>query len=68
MLVISRTPVFRARGSADRAVELLAERGHGVWIGPGIRVRVLQIIAGAVHLGIEAPQHVPIRRDELGEP
>lgn len=68
MLVIARPPVFKHRSSADRAAELLAEVGHGVWIGADIRVRVLQITGGEVHLGIDAPLHIAIRRDEGVKP
>lgn len=44
---------------------LSRRRGEGVTIGPDIRVIVLGVRDGQVRLGIEAPQHVEVHRDEV---
>jgi carbon storage regulator len=44
---------------------LTRRRGEGVTIGPDIRVVVLGSKGGQVRLGIEAPQHVEVHRDEV---
>lgn len=68
MLVLTRRPVFRDSATLhpDDLAAALAVPGHGVLIGPNVLVRVLSISAGQVRLGIEAPLHVKVRRDELG--
>lgn len=44
---------------------LTRRRGEGVTIGPDIRVIVLGMRDGQVRLGIEAPLHVQVHRDEV---
>ncbi|MFN3680712.1 MAG: carbon storage regulator CsrA [Nitrospira sp.] len=44
---------------------LTRRRGEGVTIGPDIRVIVLGMRDGQVRLGIEAPPHIPVHRDEV---
>jgi carbon storage regulator len=44
---------------------LTRRRGEGVTIGPDIRVVVLSTQGGQVRLGIEAPRHVEVHRDEV---
>ncbi len=44
---------------------LTRRRGEGVTIGPDIRVVVLSSQGGQVRLGIEAPKHVEVHRDEV---
>lgn len=44
---------------------LARRRGEGVTIGPDIRVVVLGTKGGQVRLGIEAPKHVEVHRDEV---
>jgi carbon storage regulator len=44
---------------------LTRRRGEGVTIGPDIRVVVLSTHGGQVRLGIEAPKHVEVHRDEV---
>lgn len=44
---------------------LTRRRGEGVTIGPDIRVVVLSTQGGQVRLGIEAPKHVEVHRDEV---
>ena len=40
--------------------------GQGIMIGDDVRVKVLEIRSdGGVRLGIDAPQHVPVHRDEV---
>jgi carbon storage regulator len=38
---------------------------EGIWIGDDIRVTVIKVERNHVRLGIEAPRHVGIVRDEL---
>jgi carbon storage regulator len=40
---------------------------QGVWIGDDIYVTVLSIERGRVKLGIQAPEHVHVDREELRE-
>jgi hypothetical protein len=72
MLVIGRKPVFLGQLNIPRngaaSAALLNKLGHGVWIGPDIRVRVLEYNNGMVRIGIDAPRDVEILRDELGTP
>ncbi len=44
---------------------LTRRRGEGVAIGPDIKVIVLGIRDGQVRLGIEAPPHIKVHRDEV---
>lgn len=41
--------------------------GQRIWIGDEISVTVVRISGGAVRLGIEAPPHMPVARQELRE-
>lgn len=65
MLVIGRYPLYGDRPVKDDLATMLERKGHGVWIGPNVLVRVLEIDHGMVRLAIEAPSHIRIRRDEL---
>ena len=70
MLVLARKPLFRTTRilpAADVAAHM-AKDGHGVWIGPDIRVRVLSYDNGLVRLGIDAPRSLYVWRDELEAP
>ena len=44
---------------------LTRKLGEGIAIGSGIRVVILGIRGNQVRLGIEAPQHTEIYRDEI---
>ena len=44
---------------------LTRRRGEGVAIGSDIRVTVLGMKGGQVHLGIEAPKTIEVHRDEV---
>lgn len=44
---------------------LSRKRDEVIHIGPDISVRVIRIGPNAVRLGIEAPEHIPIHRDEV---
>ena len=44
---------------------LTRKLGEGIAIGTGIRVVILGIRGNQVRLGIEAPQHTQIYRDEI---
>ena len=39
--------------------------GQSLRVGDGVRITVLKIDNNAVRIGIEAPEHVPIRRQEI---
>lgn len=65
MLVIGRYPLRGDRPNGESLGAMLERTGHGVWIGPDVLIRVLEIDNGMVRLGIEAPRHIRVRRDEL---
>jgi carbon storage regulator len=44
---------------------LARKLGEGIHIGDEVRIVVVEIRSGRVRLGIEAPRHVRIRRDEI---
>lgn len=44
---------------------LSRKNGDAIIIGDDVVVTILEVRRGQVRLGIEAPQHVPIRRDEI---
>jgi len=44
---------------------LTRKAGEGITIGADIRVVVLEVKAGQVRLGIEAPRTVHVHRDEI---
>jgi carbon storage regulator len=44
---------------------LSRKEGEAIVIGKDIEVKVLSVGGGRVRIGIEAPKHVPICRDEL---
>jgi carbon storage regulator len=46
---------------------LSRERNEGIRIGDDIRIVVVEIRGDKVRLGIEAPQEVPVHRDEVYE-
>jgi carbon storage regulator len=39
--------------------------GERIWIGEEISITVVRLAGGVVRLGIEAPAHMPVVRDEL---
>jgi len=39
--------------------------GERIWIGEDISVTIVRITGGGVRLGIEAPQELPVVREEL---
>ncbi len=39
---------------------------EAIRVGDEVRITILEIRGGRVRLGIEAPRHVRIRRDEIG--
>ena len=41
---------------------------EGLWIGDNVFIAVLSIERGRVKLGIEAPEHIKIDREELRPP
>lgn len=41
---------------------------QGIWIGDDIFVTVLRVDRGRVKLGIEAPSHVKVDREEVRSP
>ncbi|MSR58452.1 MAG: carbon storage regulator [Planctomycetaceae bacterium] len=47
---------------------LAGKLSESIQVGDDIRITVVQIRPGRVRLGIEAPPHVRIRRDEVVPP
>jgi len=39
--------------------------GEGIQVGDDVRITVVRIADGTVRIGIEAPQQMPIMREEL---
>lgn len=45
---------------------VLARRcGETIRVGDGIRITVVAVSGGQIRLGIEAPDHVPVHREEV---
>lgn len=44
---------------------LTRKPGERIWIGEDISVTVVRVTGGGVRLGIEAPQELPVVREEL---
>ena len=44
---------------------LSRKQGEAIMVGTAIRVTVIEVRGGRVRLGIEAPAHVNVRRQEL---
>ncbi|MFN0055890.1 MAG: carbon storage regulator [Planctomycetales bacterium] len=44
---------------------LARKTSESIWMGDDVRITVVQIQGGRVRLGIEAPPHVRIRREEV---
>ena len=44
---------------------LSRKRGQEIVIGNGITVKVLEVTASRVRLGIDAPEELPVRREEV---
>ncbi len=44
---------------------LSRKQGEAIVVGTAIRITVLEMRGGRVRLGIEAPAHVTVRRQEL---
>lgn len=56
---------FSKEGEGEQMLILTRRCGESITIGDDIRVRVLGIKGAQVRLGIEAPQDVPIHREEI---
>ena len=39
--------------------------GETIRVGDGVRITVIAVAGGQVRLGIEAPDHVPVHREEV---
>jgi carbon storage regulator len=46
-------------------LRLKRKPGEAVWIGDSVRLVVLSVEGERVEIGIDAPPHVPIMREEL---
>lgn len=46
---------------------LTRKPGEAVVVGSGVRLKVLRVHGGSVRIGIEAPDDVPVVREELNE-
>lgn len=46
-------------------LKLTRQRGEGFTIGAGIRIKVLKVVKGIVHIGIDAPKDQVIARDDV---
>ena len=44
---------------------LSRKEGESIFIGPNIKITVVDIDRGKIRLGIEAPKEVPVYRQEL---
>ena len=44
---------------------LTRKQGEGIAIGNDIRVSILDIHGKSVRIGIQAPKHVPVHREEI---
>jgi carbon storage regulator len=44
---------------------LSRKTGERIWIGDEIAITVVRVNGGGVRIGIEAPPHLPVMRDEL---
>jgi carbon storage regulator len=41
--------------------------GETIYIGDDVKVTVTGVIGGTVRIGIQAPRHIPINREEVAE-
>ena len=39
--------------------------GERIWIGDAVAITIVKIAGGVVRIGIDAPEHLPVLRDEL---
>jgi len=46
-------------------LKLTRRVGERIFIGGDIRVVVLEVIGNRVHLGIDAPKHIAVHREEI---
>ncbi len=44
---------------------LTRKRGEGIAIGNEIRISILEIHGKSIRLGIQAPKHIPVHREEI---
>ena len=44
---------------------LTRKPGEKIWIGDNICVTVLDVAGGKIRIGVEAPRHVPVHRQEV---
>ena len=44
---------------------LSRKTGERIWIGDEISITVVRVNGGGVRIGIDAPPHLPVMRDEL---
>ena len=60
-------PSPNPQGKESNMLVLSRKENERIWIGDNISVTVVRIAGGGVHLGIEAPEEIPIVREELKE-
>lgn len=39
--------------------------GERIWIGDAVAITIVKIAGGVVRIGVDAPEHLPVLRDEL---
>jgi len=44
---------------------LTRKRGEGIAIGNEIRISILEIHGKSIRVGIQAPKHIPVHREEI---
>ena len=44
---------------------LTRKRGEGIAIGNDIRISILEIHGKSIRVGIQAPKHIPVHREEI---
>ncbi len=44
---------------------LTRKRGEGIAIGNDIRISILEIHGKSIRIGIHAPKHIPVHREEI---
>jgi carbon storage regulator len=44
---------------------LTRKRGEGIAIGNEIRISILEIHGKSIRIGIQAPKHIPVHREEI---
>lgn len=59
--------VGESRGGAQDMLILTRKLGENIRIGDDVKITILDIRGGQVKLGIEAPPHVSVHREEIYE-